>query len=116
MRDWNQFALTRHGSQLSRFFHKLNAEIAEVTENPDKSDGVLLLNTKKGYWLYKVFDREETVHSLDVYSDCYAQKLIDYTLLKDKLIYLVDDTLIHGNGLLDTYKLLEANIADIQNI
>lgn len=116
MRDWNQFALTRHGSQINRFFHKLNTEIAEVTENPDKPDGMLLLNTKKGYWLYKVFDREETVHSLDMYSDCYAQKLIDYTLLKDKLIYLVDDTLIHGNGLLDTYRLLAANITDIQNI
>lgn len=106
MTGWKQFAQTRHGSQLISFFHKLNAEIAEVTASPDKPDGVLLLNTKKGYWLYKVFEREEDVQSVAVFSDRYAQKLIDYSLFQKKLIYLVDDTLIHGNGLFDTYKLL----------
>lgn len=112
MTGWQQFAQTRYGYQLSRFFEKLNAEIADITSNPDMQDGILILNTKKGYWLYKVYEREEAARPVQVCSDRYAQKLMDYSVLHNKLIYLVDDTLIHGNGLFHTYRLLTEKIED----
>ena len=119
MDAWSHFANeTQYGVLVKEFFLKLSSEIAEVTADSNKKDGVLILNTKKGYWMYKVFENKELTapsSRFDVRSDRYIKQLADFAVLQDKLIYLVDDTLSNGNALLGTYELLAKRI-DIKNI
>lgn len=119
MDAWSHFANeTQYGVLVKKFFLKLSSEIAEVTADPNKKDGVLILNTKKGYWMYKEFENKELTAAdsrFDVRSDRYIKQLADFSVLQDKLIYLVDDTLSNGNALLDTYELLAKRI-DAENI
>lgn len=112
MSNCTVFSQMREGKYLVEFFEKLCKEIEGVKNNPykpdDISDAVLLLNTRKGYWIYKIYEHSAGVQkpSYKVISDRYVKKIIYYSYLKDKLIYLVDDTLIKGYSLLETYMLL----------
>lgn len=112
MERWSEFTQTRYGAFVKKFFLKLHSEIKKVNEDPNKPNAVLFLNTKKGYWLYKVFEREEAVQPIDVYSDRYLKKMPDSLFLSNKLIYLVDDTLSHGYSLLETYELLAEHVEE----
>lgn len=111
---WKQFAQTSYGAQVRRFFYKLNAEAAGRFEGSGGKEagfsgrkGILLLNTKKGYWMYKVFEREERdVLAVEVISDRYVKKLVNFSFFQDKIVYLVDDTLTNGFSLFETYELL----------
>lgn len=106
MMGWEAFSKTLSGSLLVKFFVKLNEQIL-VTDN-----AVLLLNTRKGYWIYKVFEREasEGNDSIQIYSDRYIKKIVDFSDLEGKVIYLVDDTLSHGFSLLETYEILAGTV------
>lgn len=108
MKTWAKFKETKYGVLMLQFFMKLYMEIAEVTANPKKQDGILILNTRKGYWIYKIFQREENLsdEKFEVCSDRYVKKIMNFARLKGKLIYLVDDTLVNGYSLLETYELL----------
>ena len=62
--NWKRFIQTREGALVRRFFIKLTKDIAqddgdktaqgELKNGEPKKEKVLLLNTKKGYWLYKI--------------------------------------------------------------
>lgn len=107
MNNWGQFIKTTCGAKLKCFLVKLNNEIWDVNNNPSKKNAVLLLNTRKGYWIYKVFEKNtEDVHDIELYSDRYVRKIVNVSKLKDKFIYLVDDSLSQGESLLETYRLL----------
>ena len=119
MDNWHRFlGKKRYGVMISEFFTKVNNEVANVETESDSEGkkGILLLNTKKGYWMYKLFEREEKkkgnkkVKTIEVCSDRYVKKDDDFSRLKGKWIYLLDDTLTHGFGLMETYKLLARNI------
>ena len=118
MDAWSHFITkSQYGVLINRFFLKLSSEIAQVTADPNKKDGILIVNTKKGYWMYKVFADKETNagKGFDVRSDRYVKQLADYSALQDKLIYLVDDTLNYGNALFGMYELLSKRV-DAVNI
>lgn len=107
MNAWKMFSENGNGILLKEFFLKLNQEIAGHTE-PDSRGAVLILNTRKGYWIYKVFERGEKrkVRKIRVFSDRYTKKITDFSELEGKIIYLVDDTLTKGLSLLETYQML----------
>lgn len=108
MNNWKQFIETKNGYRLRKFFMKLNREISDVNVGNDIKGAVLLLNTRKGYWTYKIFARNESaqIADIEVRSDRYVKKLLDFSSLEGKIIYLVDDTLNSGVSLLETYELL----------
>lgn len=111
MQTWKRFIQTQYGNFVKEFFKKLNHEISGAnvqSDNANNKNAVLILNTKKGYWLYKLFEREEhgLIDPIEVYSDRYMKKNTNFSFLENKLIYLVDDTLAHGYNLLETYKQL----------
>lgn len=107
MNSWEQFINTTCGAKLKYFLVKLNNEIWDVNNNPSKKNAVLLLNTRKGYWIYKVFEKNtKNAHKIELYSDRYVRKIVDISRLKDKFIYLVDDSLSQGASLLETFYLL----------
>lgn len=114
MNNWQKFVKEQYGNMIYEFFKKVNYEIADVRADSEKKGAILLLNTKKGYWMYKVFEREEKqeVKRIEVCSDRYVKKIENFSRLKGKLIYLLDDTLSHGYSLLETYKLLANNIEE----
>lgn len=117
MLAWKKFSKTKSGYLLTLFLTKLNHEIADAAERPGKREAVLVLNTRKGYWVYKVFERGEKkkIRAIRVFSDRYAKKVLDFSELKDKYIYLVDDTLTNGYSLLETFQLL-AKVIDVKYI
>ena len=107
MNSWEQFINTTCGAKLKYFLVKLNNEIWDVNNHPSKKNAVLLLNTRKGYWIYKVFEKNtKNAHKIELYSDRYVRKIVDISRLKDKFIYLVDDSLSQGASLLETFYLL----------
>lgn len=108
MNNWKQFIETKNGYRLRKFFMKLNREIADVNLGNGIKGAVLLLNTRKGYWTYKIFARNESdrIADIEVRSDRYIKKLLDFSSLEGKIVYLVDDTLNSGVSLLETYELL----------
>lgn len=112
---WNKFVEKEQGGYLKVFFSELKKEIVTYnTSGSGEREGILLLNTRKGYWLYKIYEKEEmdVDGTIKVYSDRYVRKTLDFTALEGKLIYLVDDTLTHGCSLLETYELLEEKVND----
>lgn len=114
MNSWQKFVKEQYGNMIYEFFKKVNYEISGVKADAEKRGAILLLNTKKGYWMYKVFEREENpeVKKIEVCSDRYVKKIENFSRLRGKLIYLLDDTLSHGYSLLETYKLLAKNIEE----
>ncbi len=106
--SWVEFCRTDLGDLLRRFFVKLNKEISEY---PSK-EVILLLNTRKGYWIYKLFEKNEQDFASNavILSDRYLQKSLDFENLKKKYIYLVDDTVSRGLALLKSYRLLADHI------
>lgn len=111
---WKMFVKTEQGSRLKDFFLRLNHKIGRDSSDRKKQKGVLLLNTRKGYWIYKIFEKEEACDVLPVmvYSDRYVQKMLDLQAFEGKMIYLADDTLIRGNNLLETYELLADKVGE----
>lgn len=108
---WKGFARTGPGRNLREFFTILRKEIADNNASGLKGrECVLLLNTRKGYWVYKIFQKEEPGDAVKVYSDRFLQKMLDFTELKGKIIYLADDTLIQGHSLLETYEILAREV------
>ena len=112
MNNWKQFIKTKNGFRLREFFMKLNYKIANVEAENDIKGAVLILNTRKGYWIYKIFADNESgrIDEIEVRSDRYVKKLLDFSSLKGKIIYLADDTLNSGDSLLETYELLVKHI------
>lgn len=117
MKTWNSFSETGYGYWLKAFFHKLNNEIAEASANSSKQEAILLLNTRKGYWMYKLFEREEPqlVKKIKLSSDRFIKKVCDFSQFEGKIVYLVDDTLSKGFSLLESYQLL-LNFVDKKDI
>lgn len=110
--NWQAFINTKNGYRLKRFFMKLNREVNAIPHTETVEGGVLLLNTRKGYWMYKIFEKNEkkSICPITIRSDRYAKKLLNFTSLNKKVIYLVDDTLNRGFSLMETYELLARHL------
>lgn len=115
MEAWNSFKKSKYGKWMKNFFEQLTNEISKFSSDSNQEEGLLILNTKKAYWMYKVYQRNENPPKIAFVSDRFVQKCTDFSCLKGKRIYLVDDTLSHGWALLETYRML-AHFVEDKNI
>lgn len=107
--SWKEYKSSFYGSVFHKFCDKLTREIRTVPERYPGKTGVLVLNTKKGYWMYKIYEREAYSSSgagIQVLSDRRLKKELDAVLFADKFVYLVDDTLNQGLSLQESYNVL----------
>lgn len=76
---------------------------------------VLVLVTRKGYWIYKLLRREykikmdDELSDVQVISDRYILKDFNFESIKDKTVVIFDDTINNGNKLFFFYSLFLAH-------
>lgn len=73
---------------------------------------VLVLVTRKGYWIYKLLQREHREiesYDIQIVSDRYVLKDFNFESIKDKFVVIFDDTVNNGNKLFFYYALFLAN-------
>lgn len=90
--------------KLECYFLNLIKRIKKESEEKGENI-VLILITRKGYWLFKHMARSEKIQKLldgvpvKYYSDRYVLKDFDFEIVRDKKVYIFDDTICHGNNM-----------------
>lgn len=97
--------------------HRIREFLKEVLCLAKKQEKkvVLVLVTRKGYWIYKLLRREyktkkdDELSDVQVISDRYILKDFNFESIKDKTVVIFDDTINNGNKLFFFYSLFLAH-------
>lgn len=89
--------------------------IDEVRRNIDEY--VIVPITRKGYWLFKVVSESMDIsNDIILKTDRYINKALDDLIFKNRTVILIDDTLTHGDYLIDFYTRLKNRVDSIKLI
>ncbi len=76
----------------------------------DTGEKLLILITRKGYWLYRSMKNDPNYNIIfrevdegNIYTDRYMSKNIDLDFINGKNVYIFDDAIINGVNLLRTF-------------
>lgn len=104
--------MDRDGVLLNDFKQKLVEYFIELFDRIDEPEDTLFVAvTRKGYWLYEnvrtqLEELRPDYKDIEVYSDRRLLKDFHFDLIKDKKIFLFDDTVNNGNNLFFFFVLL----------
>lgn len=90
-------------------------EIINEYHKEHRKDLILVLVTRKGYWVYKYLEErirkklDEIGIQITVISDRLVMKDPDFSCIKDKYVIVFDDTINNGNKMFFYYALFQKN-------
>lgn len=111
MSKWKLFMQSDEGIEMKLFFEKLRRKIMNINSK-EKGKAVLVINTRKGYWIYKLYEKYfwNDNDEVKVFSDRYIKKLTDFSEFEGKHIFVMDDTMTSGITLMETFRSLYENL------
>lgn len=96
---------------IRKFLEDSIKQVVKLAKEQNKKV-VLVLVTRKGYWIYKLLQREHREiksYDIQIVSDRYVLKDFNFESIKDKFVVIFDDTVNNGNKLFFYYALFLAN-------